>query len=38
MQAAFKYRETTAFDGMESEPLSSKLSSIGALKIKGADE
>ena len=38
MQAAFKCRETTAFDGMEAEPLSLQASGVGALKIKGTDE
>ena len=36
MQAAFKYCETTAIDGMESELSSVQVSGVGALKIKGS--
>ena len=37
MQAAFKYREITAFAGMEAEPSSLQVSGVGALKNKGSD-
>ena len=38
MQAAFKYRETTVFAGMEAEPSSLQVSGVGALRIKGSDD
>ena len=38
MQAAFKYHETTAFDGMESEPSSLQASGVGTQKIKGSND
>ena len=38
MQAAFKYRETTALVGMESELSSLQVSGVGALRIKGSSD
>ena len=38
MQVAFKYRETTPFVGMESEPSPVQVSGIGALRIKGSSD
>ena len=38
MQAAFKYRETTRFVGMESEPSSVQVSGVSGLRIKGSSD
>ena len=38
MQAAFKCRETTAFDGMQAEHSSVQVTGVGALRIKGSSE